>query len=137
MENHYELNDNEFEVAFASTSFPAEIFSHEAHLRLAWIHINKYGLDDALKNIRKQLLDFVTLIGAVDKYNQTVTTAAVRAVYHFMLKSNTNSFQEFILENPRLKTQFKDLLFSHYKTDIFSSEKAKQEYLEPELLPFD
>lgn len=137
MEKHCELNDKEFEISFASTSFPPEVFSHEAHLRLAWIHIRNYGLDQAIKNINKQLFDFVNMLGAADKYNQTVTTAAVRAVYHFMLKSNANSFQEFILEEPRLKNQFKDLLFSHYKTDIFKSEKAKIEYLEPELLPFD
>jgi hypothetical protein len=137
MEKHHKLNDDEFEVSFASRSFQPEVFSHEAHLRLAWIHINKYGIDRAIQNINNQLLDFVNMLGAADKYNQTVTTAAIRAVYHFMLKSSTSSFQEFILENPRLKSQFKDLLFSHYKTDIFKSEKAKREYLEPELLPFD
>lgn len=137
MESHVELSDKAFAIQFAEGTLDPKLFSHEAHLRLAWIHIRQSGVEKAIEIINKQLFDFVNALGAGDKFNQTVTTAAIRAVYHFILKSNTSSFQEFILENPRLKNQFKDLLFSHYKTDIFKSEKAKREYLEPELLPFD
>lgn len=137
MENHFELSDDAFAVQFAEGTLDPKLFNHEAHLRLAWIHIQQSGVEKAIEIINKQLFDFVNALGAGDKFNQTVTTAAIRAVYHFMLKSDTTNFQEFIQENPRLKNQFKDLLFSHYKTDIFKSEKAKREYLEPELLPFD
>lgn len=137
MEKHFALNDNEFENQFSTCSLDPIIFSHEAHLRLAWIHIHKYGIDQAIENITAQLKDFVESLGVGDKYNKTVTISAIRAVYHFMLKSATNDFQSFITENPRLKTNFKDLLSHHYKTDIFKSAQAKKEYLEPELLPFD
>jgi hypothetical protein len=137
MEHHTELNDKAFSSQFELGTLDPKLFTHEAHLRLAWIHIRESGLEKAIEIINQQLIDFVNALGVSEKYNQTVTTAAIRAVYHFMLKSQTHSFQEFILENPRLKTHFKDLLFSHYKTDIFNSEKTKREYLEPELLPFD
>lgn len=137
MEHHTELSDTAFSSQFESCTLDPKFFTHEAHLRLAWIHIRQSGVEKAVETINQQLLDFVSALGASEKYNQTLTTAAIRAVYHFMLKSTTYSFQEFIMENPRLKTHFKDLLFSHYKTDIFKSEKAKREYLEPELLPFD
>jgi len=137
MEPHFKLIDIEFEKAFKNCSLDASLFSHEAHLRLAWIHIDKYGIEKAIKNICTQLLQFTQSLGAEDKYNTTVTIAAIRAVYHFKLKSNSDNFRNFILEFPRLKTSFKKLLEFHYSTDIFSSKKAKQEYLEPELLPFD
>jgi hypothetical protein len=137
MEAHVELSDTEFEAQFSACSMDPQIFTHEAHLRLAWIHINKYGIDKAIGNVTVQLLNFVESIGAKDKYNITLTISAIRSVYHFMLKSRARSFQSFILENPRLKNNFKDILSCHYKTDIFKSERAKTEYLEPELLPFD
>lgn len=137
MEKHFELNDLTFEQQFADCTLDPTLFSHEAHLRLAWIHLTKYGVDQAIQNICAQLKNFTAALGASDKYNETVTIAAIRAVHHFMLRSQTNHFQDFIIENPRLKTAFKQLLYTHYSTDIFTSERAKREYLEPELLAFD
>jgi hypothetical protein len=137
MEKHTELSDNAFENQFSTCSLEPGIFSHEAHLRLAWIHVHKYGINKAVENITSQLQNYVESLGVSNKYNQTVTISAIRAVYHFMLKSKSNDFQSFIAENPRLKYNFKDLLNCHYKTDIFKSEQAKKQYLEPELLPFD
>jgi len=137
MEKHFDLTDSEFEKQFSNCTLDANLFSHEAHLRLAWIHIYNYGINKAVENITSQLKGFVDSLGAKDKYNETVTIAAVRAVHHFMLRSKTKDFQSFISENQRLRNSFKELLSHHYNTDIFKSEQARREYTEPELLPFD
>ena len=137
MITHYILNDIEFEEQFKTGVLNLEIFNHEAHLRLAWIQINKYGIERAQNNIQKQLLAYVDKLGARHKYNTTLTVAAIKAVYHFMLKSESDTFKDFILEFPRLKHSFKNLMNSHYEIDIFSSEKARIEFIEPDLLPFD
>lgn len=137
MENHWNMTDLELKKQFAEGTLEPRLFNHEAHVRLAWIHLTHYGIDKAIENIRIQLKHFVAVAGAAGKYNETVTVAAVRAVHHFMRKSEANNFKDFIDENQRLKSQFKALLSAHYRTNIFISEKAKKEYLEPELLPFD
>lgn len=137
MHAHFDLSDQQFEEQFDNCQLSPAIFSHEAHLRLAWIHINKYGIEKAVENICAQLKYYTRSLGAAYKYNETVTIAAIRAVYHFMLKSGADTFQDFILENPKLKSNFKDLLSQHYAIDIFTSELAKSTFLEPELLPFD
>ena len=137
MKDHFDLTDFEFEQKFETSSLDAGLFSHEAHLRLAWIHITKYGIDKALENIQLQLKAYVKHLGAASKYNKTVTIAAVKAVYHFILKSKSDNFQDFIVEFPRLKNNLKGLMDSHYGIDIFNSEAAKKEYLRPDLLPFD
>lgn len=137
MERHFTLTDIEFEKQFQSCSLDPAIFTNEAHLRLAWIHITNYGAGIAVDNIRCQLQNFVDSLGAKNKYNETVTMAAVKAVYHFMLKSKTDNFRDFITENLRLKNSFKELMSFHYQTDIFKSPTAKEKYLMPELLPFD
>ncbi|MEQ9261752.1 MAG: hypothetical protein RLP14_01190 [Owenweeksia sp.] len=137
MEKHFELSDSEFEQQFINCELNPEIFTHEAHLRLAWINIERYGMEEAETKIQKQLQKFVGFVGAKDKYNTTLTIAAIKAVYHFMLKSDSNSFEEFIAEFPRLKYKFKELMSCHYGVDIYNSEKAKAKYLEPDLLPFD
>jgi hypothetical protein len=137
MEKHVDLTDLEFEERFQNCTLNPEIFTHEAHLRLAWIHITKYGEEAAIRNICKQLIAFVEFVGARDKYNQTLTIAAIKAVCHFIKKTSSDTFQDFILEFPKLKYNFKDLMNIHYKVDIFNSEKAKKEFLEPDLEPFD
>ena len=137
MEKHFELTDGEFENQFAYITITPSLFTHEAHLRLAWIHINQYGITAAIDNVCKQIKAFATFHGDKDKFNVTVTVAAVRAVYHFALKSKSENFQAFILEFPQLKKEFKRLIDSHYSIDIFKSELAKNEYAFPDLIPFD
>ena len=137
MENHFELTNQEFEQQFESTTLPPHLFSHEAHLRLAWIHIKKYGVEKAIENVSSQIKAFAIRHGDRKKFNVTLTAAAVRAVYHFLLKSQSNNFKDFINEFPRLKTSFKDLINSHYSGNIFASPLAKEILLEPDLLPFD
>ena len=134
--SHKEFTDLEFEKLFSKADLDPELFTHEAHLRLAWIHISKYGLQQAEENVSNQIRAFVSKLGAEDKYNHTVTIAAIRAMNHFMLRTNRSDFSKFMIEHPRLLTHFKDLLLSHYKTNIFTSEKAKKEFIYPELIPF-
>jgi hypothetical protein len=83
MEKHVTLTDIEFEKQFSNCSLDPSIFSHEAHLRLAWIHIHKYGIDQAVENITYQLQNFVASIGAKDKYNHMVTISAIRGGLSF------------------------------------------------------
>lgn len=137
MENHFELTDIEFERQFANCALDPSIFNHEAHLRLAWIHIYTYGIEQAEKNIQVQLEKYVDYVGEKDKFNTTLTIVAIKVVHHFMLKSNADNFTDFIVEFPQLKNNFKQLIESHYSFDIFNSEKAKTRFLEPDLLAFD
>lgn len=137
MENHFKLTDNEFEEKFINCSLNPSDFTHEAHLRLAWLNIDKYGIEKAEKNIQKQILNFVEFVGAKNKFNMTLTIGATKAVYHFMLKSSSNNFKDFIAEFPRLKNNFKELMAFHYGFDIYKSDRAKKEFLIPDLAPFD
>lgn len=133
MKNHLELTDREFENQFKNCELDPSLFSHEAHLRLAWIHINQYGIKQALVNIESQLKNFVAHVEAKDKYHQTVTIVAVEAVNHFVKKSNSNNFKTFIEEHHQLMNDFKGLVNSHYTFDVFNSEKARKEFIEPDL----
>ncbi|WP_298903525.1 hypothetical protein [uncultured Psychroserpens sp.] len=137
MEEHYQFSDEEFNRQFETCKLDPGLFSHEAHLRLAWIHINNLGLIKAEETIQNQLQNFVAHVGAKDKYHTTVTVVAIKAVYHFMKRSKTRDFKSFIAETPQLKTNFKGLIGRHYSYDIFKSDKAKTEFLEPDLHPFD
>lgn len=136
MEKHYRFTDLQFETRFSSCRFPASDFTHEAHLRLAWIHIRNYGVEKAVENIHLQIKAFADSLNVSDNYHNTVTSAAVYAVAHFYSRSKSSTFKAFIEEFPRLKTNFLGLLSSHYSYDVVKSEEARKEYLEPDLAPF-
>jgi len=136
MKSHNELTDFQFVSEFEKATLNPVVFNHEAHLRLAWIHIKQYGVEKAVDQVTGQLKNFVGVLGFRDKYHHTITVAAVRAVNYFMTDSTTENFKDFIKEHPRLKTNFKDLLNQHYSSDIFISEEARNKYLKPDLLPF-
>ena len=134
MNNHIYLSDNQFEKEFEACTLPPSLFSHEAHIRLAWIHIRKYGVDTAVENICNQLQQYVIQAGASDKYNITLTIAAIKIVNHFVEKSNSDDFLEFITEFPLPITGFKELVAAHYnKVDIFKSLAAKSTFWEPDI----
>lgn len=135
--SHLSLSDEDFEIQFADTTLPPKLFSHEAHLRLAWIHIQKYGKEQAINNVCDQIKIFDQTHGDGTMFNRTVTIVAVEAVAHFMAKYQTTDFSSFIAQAPRLKTNLKDLISLHYSWDIFNDAAAKKTYVKPDLLPFD
>ena len=137
MEKHSTLSDEEFEIKFKTCQLNPSDFTHEAHLRLAWIKINTYGIKVAEQIIHHELKTYVSHFDAQDKFNLTLTRAATKAVYHFMLKSNADNFKDFIDEFPRLKYNFRALMDHHYGFDIYNSSEAKTQYLAPDLVPFD
>lgn len=137
MPSPHSLTDNEFIVNFENLSIAPHHFTHKAHIRLAWIHINKYGIDKATVNIVHQIKNFVTHLNAQDKFNHTLTVAAVKTVHHFIKKTHTNNFQDFLNQNPRLLSSFKELIYSHYSNDLIHSAAAKNAYLEPDLQSFN
>lgn len=134
--SHYQFDDVTFESKFEKGSLPPSLFTHEAHLRLAWIYIKNYDEKEAIDKISREIEQFDILHGSGDKFHKTITIAAIKVVHHFVGKSKSKDFKSFIQEFPRLKTAFKELLHTHYSADIFTSKTAKVKFIEPDLLPF-
>ncbi|MCB0638204.1 MAG: hypothetical protein KDC54_16355 [Lewinella sp.] len=136
MEAHYQLSDAGFAAAFADLSLDPILFTHEAHLRLAWIHLRQADPAAVSNLLCTQIPRYASHVGAPGKFHRTVTVAAVYAVAHFMQNDEATTFPAFLAAHPRLKTHFRELLATHYSFDIFASEKARVDYLPPDVLPF-
>jgi hypothetical protein len=136
IKDHSSLSDQEFENQFETYKFKPGMFSHEAHIRLAYIHIQKYGVDQAEINMCEQIKGYAESLGVYNKFNKTVTIASVKVMNHFMKKSQTDNFFDLIVEFPKLNNDFKGLLSQHYGFNVFADKRAKKEYVVPDLLPF-
>lgn len=136
VKDHKQFTDDELEEKFESFQLKPGMFSHEAHLRLAHIHITKYGAATAEKNMVNQIKGYAESLGVFDKFNKTVTIASVRTMNHFLNKSKSSSFQELTRLHPELLHDFKGILRQHYSFNVFGDKRAKQEFVEPDLMPF-
>ena len=83
-----------------------------------------------------QIKQFAEYYGATEKFNKTVTIAAVKAMNHFMGKATSDGFYDMMKEFPRLSANFKDILRQHYSFNVFSNPRAKKDFILPDLLSF-
>jgi hypothetical protein len=133
-EQHFTLSDDQFIQQFENGSLDSSWFTHVAHLRVAYIYINLYGANRASKRLANYIKQFDKLHGKGDKYHKTITYASVAVVYHFKDKAQETTFLGLLQEFPRLKTNFKDLLLSHYNADILDSQRSRFTYVLPDKL---
>ena len=135
-EKHYRFSDEVYEQKFRDCKFPPLYFSHEAHLRLAYIHLKKYGLEQSITNMCTQIYDFAIKYGAIMKFNATVTYASLQIMYHYMNQGKSDNFPDLMIEFPYLLKNFKAEIQKYYSWDVFRSLEAKATIHQPDLEPF-
>ncbi|MGV8945964.1 MAG: hypothetical protein ACOH1N_06010 [Lutibacter sp.] len=121
-----ELSDNELLEQLENCSLSPELFTHETMLRLAWILIQKFGLDVAIiknNNIKEKY--YKTALNS-DKFNKTLTRAYAEILYYFMKKTNTNDFDKLLREFPRLRFDFQKLVKTHYGYNILKEHRTEE-----------
>lgn len=136
IKDHTKLSDSELEAQFSTFKLKPSMFTHEAHIRLAYIHIKKYGVQQAQQNMIDQIRGYAASLNVPMKFNKTVTIASIQIMNSFMMKANGNSFTELLEEFPVLKEDFRSLVSKHYSFNVFSDLSAKKAFIEPDLLPF-
>lgn len=121
-----QLTDNELLEQIENCSLSPELFTHETMLRLAWILIQRHGLDVAIvknNNIKEKY--FKTAMKS-DKFNKTLSRAYAEILYYFMKKSNAKSFDKLLREFPRLKFDFQKLVKTHYGYNILKEHRQEE-----------
>lgn len=127
--------DADFRSAFEACRFPAAEFDHRAHVRLAYVYLVEYGVDDAVERMRGALHAFLEHNGVdISKYHETITRAWVMAVRHFMEKGpDAASADAFIDANPELLDS--RIMLTHYSAELLFSADARARFVEPDLDP--
>ena len=131
------MTDQEFLHAFATAELPPQQFDHKAHLRLAYLMLERHPRDEAGELIGQQIRNYTVQWEASDKYNHTLTLAAVYVMAHFMERKPGLSFEELLHHFPKLLTGFQGLVGQHYSRDLLNSSEAKKNFLQPDKTPFE
>jgi hypothetical protein len=127
------MSDEEFLAAFLECRLPASAFDHRGHLRIAWLLLKRYPLEQAIEAICGGIARLAAHFGVPDKYNRTLSEALVRLMAHD--DSYATSLEAFLDANSRLLTDVGGLLARHYSPERLNSAAAKASFVQPDRLP--
>ncbi|MCB0210448.1 MAG: hypothetical protein KDJ52_14010 [Anaerolineae bacterium] len=130
-------NDKQFLANFETLKLTPATFDHKAHLRLAFLCIVQDGLDPAVERVGRSIRAFAEHLGAHDKYHQTITEALMRVIGLRLVQQPVTDWQRFLVLNPDLVDQAKEVLLYYYSPERLFSDEARTRFLEPDRHPLE
>lgn len=111
---------------------PAE-FTHARHLTVAAWYLSRVPMQKALDLMREKLRQFSWHHGKMG-YHETITRFWLQLVETFMAE-NAGVPLDSMVNKVVQEFDDKNLLFQYYRRELVMSEKARAEWVEPDLLP--
>lgn len=131
----YALSDGDrrFLADFESGALPPAEFDHRAHVRAAYAYLVDRDTTSAIAAMRDSLINYLHHHGIdPSKYHETMTTAWILAVRHFMQKTPVaSSADDFMDRNPMLLDS--KIMFTHYSAELLFSPEARARFVAPDL----
>ncbi len=127
--------DEEFLRAFEHCSLSGECWTHAAHVRMAWLQMERSGsFDEALQRIRHGIKTFNASRNNIG-YHETVTVAFAKVIYHRRLSGEKSAtWNEFQERHPDLLSKESPILYAYYSPELLGSDQARESFVEPDRL---
>ncbi len=126
------MDDQTFLHAFEGQHLPQ--FTHQDHLRMAWLYLRGHGWENGLAKVRSGLITFANAHGVPQKYHETITCFWAWAVYQALqLAPEIETFDLFIERYAHLLQG--NLMTEHYSADLLRDPKARQSWVAPDVMP--
>lgn len=146
------MTDDEFLTAFERCTVARPDWTHEAHVRMAWLYLTRAsGNEDVFARVREGIQKLNAAFvqrrqmscmrqpskepdpRGLDGYHETVTVASVTVIASRVRPGE--DFAAFRERNPDLFDRKFPALLKHYSPERLFSALAKTEFLEPDLAP--
>ncbi len=124
--------DRDFLDRFDDCTLPESEFRHAGHVRMAWLRLNEAPFAQALAQISDGIRRYARSKGQTSKYHETVTVAFARIVASRMRSGE--SFDDFASRNADLFSP-QPLLRRYYSAELLDSDRARREFVAPDLEP--
>ncbi|HSJ63451.1 MAG TPA: hypothetical protein VK922_06025 [Gemmatimonadaceae bacterium] len=133
------LGDEELWTAFAAGTLPAATWTHRAHLRVAWMFLRRYSLDEAHVLLRVGIIRLNAAHGLVETpargYHDTLTRLWLSLVAAAMRTTDAPTSDAFV--DACAGALGKDAALRHYSRERLTSVRARAIFIEPDVLPLD
>lgn len=128
------MSDAALIAAFEACTIPKTEWTHEAHVRTAWIYLTTRSYDDALAALRSGIPKYNRSLGNTTGYHDTITVAFARIIAARIDKFPASGFDEFRRLNDDLFCKSPSPLARYYSKDRLSSAEAIESFIEPDLV---
>ena len=125
------MTDEELVAGFESTALPADQFTHEAHVRVAWWYLRMTPLPEALLRVATALQRVAGAKGAHGKYHETMTVAWLLIIADRMSAGSSSVWTEFAAANPDLFNK-PSVLRKYYREETLASDRARHGFVMPD-----
>jgi hypothetical protein len=132
--NNSSLTDAEFLRLFESATLPKKQWTHEAHLRMAYLYLRQTpNIDALLPCIRERIQAYNLAQSNKNGYHETITVAFLHIVQARMRSGNAQTFLVFKAENPGIFQS--TYLGRHYSEAILFAPEARLTFIPPDREP--
>ncbi len=121
--------------AFRAGTLPASRFHHADHVRMAWVYVREYGLDEALRQFAADLKHFAVAKGVPGLYHATITTAYLAILAERVTGTPTDDWDSFAAAHPDLLRWKPGVLDTYYSPERLGSPAARTQFLLPDRAP--
>lgn len=146
------MTDDDFLAAFERCRLARKDWTHEAHVRMAWLYLTRLPADEdvfdrvrgGIKKLNAAFLRRQQMLcwsgprkerdaRGLDGYHETITVAFVTVIASRVVPGE--DFPAFRDRNPDLFDRKFPALLKHYSPERLYSSAARTEFLEPDLEP--
>jgi hypothetical protein len=132
------MDDEAFIEEFETCRWPLDRWHHREHIKIAYLYLRRYPFETATARLREKLKAYAAANNVPDSansgYHETMTQAWMRLIHLTLCEygpaENADAFYE---RSPQLSQQKTLRLF--YTREVFTSPRAKVEFVEPDLAP--
>lgn len=129
------MNDNDFLSALENGSLPPAEFVHRAHLRAAWLYLDRHPLPEAARRCAQAIQAFAIGAGAPMKFHLTLTLAFMHILADLRARHPAAGWEDFLRCCPELERDAQGLVARHYSDAVLASERARKTFVPPDREP--
>lgn len=131
------MSDANFLEAMESCTLAAKEWTHEAHIRLAWLMLARHAYPEALAPIRTTIQRYNGNVLKKDlAYHETITVAftllIAKSCEALPVLHRLNDLKH---QSPALFDNKLSALLHHYRRETLFSSTARNSFVEPDLVP--
>jgi glyoxylase I family protein len=133
----WRMDDQALWDAFCDSSLAEPVWHHESHLRIAFMHLARFELDEAHLRMRVGIIRLNAAHGLVETaergYHETLTRLWLCLVDGARARSGSVDSTAFLAAQPELHD--KQIVLRFYSRDRISSRQARACFMAPDLAP--
>lgn len=130
------MTDAEFLHSFETAELPREEWTHEAHVRMAYLYLRSTStFEEAEGQVRSGIQAYNAAQGNHTGYHETITVAFLRLIAHRIAASSEDAATWATFSIAHRDLLARQILYFHYDKATLFSPRAREQFVPPNRSP--